>query len=71
MNMEGVAARSLPELELEVEAEGPGWTLHRLQQRLQAEAARIGEDFPRTGRRLVLRRTRRMRLRMAAGMAEL
>jgi len=46
MNLEGVPARSLRELELEVEAEGREWTRQRLQQRLQEEAARVGEVFP-------------------------
>lgn len=46
MNLEGVRARPLRELELEVEAEGREWTRQRLQQRLQEEAARVGEVFP-------------------------
>ena len=39
-------ARPLREIELEVEAEGREWTRQRLQQRLQEEAARVGEVFP-------------------------
>lgn len=39
-------ARSLREIELEVEAEGREWTRQRLQQRLQEEAERHGEVFP-------------------------
>jgi len=39
-------ARSLREIELEVEAEGREWTRRRLQQRLQEEAERQGEVFP-------------------------
>ena len=39
-------ARSLREIELEVEAEGREWTRQRLQQRLQEEAERHGKVFP-------------------------
>jgi hypothetical protein len=39
-------ARSLREIELEVEAEGREWTRRRLQQRLQEEAERHGGIFP-------------------------
>ena len=39
-------ARSLREIELEVEAEGREWTRQRLEQRLQEEAERHGEVFP-------------------------
>jgi hypothetical protein len=39
-------ARSLREIELEVEAEGREWTRRRLQQRLQEEVERHGEVFP-------------------------
>ena len=39
-------ARSLREIEEEVEAEGREWTRRRLQERLQEEAARSGEVFP-------------------------
>jgi hypothetical protein len=46
MNLAGVRARPLREIELEVEAEGREWTRQRLQQRLQEEAARVGEVFP-------------------------
>ena len=38
--------QTLREIEMEVEGEGREWTRQRLQQRLQAEAARHGEVFP-------------------------
>ena len=44
MNREPERPRSLREIELEVEAEGREWTRRRLQQRLQEEADRLGEE---------------------------
>lgn len=53
MKPERPRARFLREIELEVEAEGREWTRQRLQQRLQEDAARLGEVFfpqrPETG----------------------
>jgi hypothetical protein len=37
---------SMREMELEVEAEGRQWMRQRLQQKLQAQAARLGGVFP-------------------------
>ncbi len=67
MNMEGVATRSLPELELEVEAEGREWPRQRLQQRLQAEATRLGEVPPAARGGWCFGAPGRMLLRTAAG----
>lgn len=46
MKPESERARSLREIEMEVEAEGREWTRQRLQQRLQEEAHRHGGVFP-------------------------
>ena len=46
MNSENQAPRSLREIEMEVLAEGREWTRRRLQEKLQAEAARHGGVFP-------------------------
>ena len=46
MNTEPERARTLREIELEVEAEGREWTRQRLQERLQQEADRQGGVFP-------------------------
>ena len=58
--------RSLRDIELEVEAEGRGWTRQRSRQRLQEEAGRHG-GAPLTGRTAVHRRTRPMSLRTRSG----
>ena len=46
MNSETDTARSLRDMELEVEAEGREWMRRRLEEKLQAEANRHGGVFP-------------------------
>ena len=46
MRLEADVARSLREMELEVEAEGREWMRRRLEEKLQAEANRHGGVFP-------------------------
>ena len=49
MNSESNQERSLRDLELEVEAEGREWMRRRLEQKLQAQADRVGSVFPPRG----------------------
>ena len=46
MNSENDDERSLRDLELAVEAEGRAWMRQRLEQKLQAQADRLGSVFP-------------------------
>lgn len=46
MDSEKSGELSLREMELEVEAEGRDWMRRRLQERLQAQAERLGGVFP-------------------------
>jgi hypothetical protein len=46
MSSAGNKARTLRELELEVEAEGREWMRRRLEEKVQAEAIRHGGVFP-------------------------
>jgi hypothetical protein len=46
MSPEGKRLRTLREMELEVEAEGREWMRRRLEEKVQAEAARYGGVFP-------------------------
>ena len=46
MNSEAKSGRSLREMEQEVEAEGREWMRQRLQEKLQAEADRLGSVSP-------------------------
>jgi hypothetical protein len=46
MSPQNDTARSLRDLELEVEAEGREWMRRRLEEKLQAEAHRHGGVFP-------------------------
>jgi hypothetical protein len=46
MNSDNPEVRSLREIEMEVLAEGREWMRQRLQEKLQAEAARHGGVFP-------------------------
>jgi len=46
MDSEKSEALSLREMELEVEAEGRDWMRRRLQEKLQAQADRLGGVFP-------------------------
>jgi hypothetical protein len=46
MDSEQQSEPSLREMELEVEAEGREWMRRRLQERLQAQADRVGGVFP-------------------------
>jgi len=49
MNSENQNERSLRDLELEVETEGREWMRRRLEQKLQAQAERVGSVFPPRG----------------------
>lgn len=46
MNSENRAELSLRETEMEVEAEGREWMRRRLEEKLQAQADRVGGVFP-------------------------